>query len=523
MMSQEALNALAMAYACEMAKADESCGIGGGDSFALGDLDGCVCINEDYRAAISSSGTPNLFSVSEGALPPGLSLNLGDGVISGIPDTAGAFTFEISAYMANGAIAKKVYTIGVVQITTAALDSYTIGTPYSFQLQAVGGSGNYAWKVNTGTLPEGLTLSSTGLISGTPTAAGSDDIKFQVIDTTCESLNESYFTPGISLTTVATTITRTRRGFPDYVTGATLYKRATYSGYITQIAYPQYNYDANDYIQCAGAKYEYGGYDEIDVFGNVTSRHTKVLSSMCSSSTPAVYLPVYNWSTNTYDLVGASYLPVLLGYCWTDDPGSCPTCDADETTWNSEGNKAIFGRNDYPNLMAGPAISGTADTNSSSGTTNYGTLVLNRTGFPTNDAGGVFAANLGFFQVSATADWSIVLSDEFTGADAISGQQVTIGAGKSTENKPLSRSWWFNSVYNEQSRLVTLDFTMSCSNLVAGRSYIASYELWDSDGSHTHHAATFTAAGTTYSVTGSVGIPASGHSATIKNIRINYI
>lgn len=52
-------------------------------------------------------------------------------------------------------------------ITTTSLPSATRGQPYSKQLAATGGTTPYSWK-RIGTLPKGLSLSSTGLLSGTP-------------------------------------------------------------------------------------------------------------------------------------------------------------------------------------------------------------------------------------------------------------------------------------------------------------------------------------------------------------------
>ncbi|MCJ1708620.1 Ig domain-containing protein [Microbacterium sp. VKM Ac-2923] len=59
-----------------------------------------------------------------------------------------------------------------VKITTASLPAATVGTTYSQQL-AADGDATIAWSVDAGTLPAGLTLSGTGLLSGTPTAAAS--------------------------------------------------------------------------------------------------------------------------------------------------------------------------------------------------------------------------------------------------------------------------------------------------------------------------------------------------------------
>jgi large repetitive protein len=59
-----------------------------------------------------------------------------------------------------------------LQITTASLTSATAGTPYSATLSASGG-GTLSWSVSAGSLPAGLALGSNGVVSGTPSAAGS--------------------------------------------------------------------------------------------------------------------------------------------------------------------------------------------------------------------------------------------------------------------------------------------------------------------------------------------------------------
>ena len=60
---------------------------------------------------------------------------------------------------------------GPPTITTHSLAAGVVGSPYSDQLAASGGVSPYVWSVDSSSpvLPSGLTLSSTGLISGTPT------------------------------------------------------------------------------------------------------------------------------------------------------------------------------------------------------------------------------------------------------------------------------------------------------------------------------------------------------------------
>ena len=67
-------------------------------------------------------------------------------------------------------------------VTTASLPSAVLGAAYSVQLAATGGVAPYTWAISAGSLPTGLTLSSTGLLSGTPTASGSFTFTVQVTD-----------------------------------------------------------------------------------------------------------------------------------------------------------------------------------------------------------------------------------------------------------------------------------------------------------------------------------------------------
>jgi len=79
------------------------------------------------------------------------------------------------------------------QITSALLPDASVsangpGNPYSYQLTSLGGSYSvnqpvqWALAPNSPGLPPGLTLSSSGLISGSPTATGTYDFTVQVTD-----------------------------------------------------------------------------------------------------------------------------------------------------------------------------------------------------------------------------------------------------------------------------------------------------------------------------------------------------
>ena len=129
-----------------------------------------------YSQTLSASGdTPITWSKDSGTIPGGLTLSTA-GVISGTPTAAGDSTFTVKATNATGSVTKSL-TIKIVAagtaptITTTSLPNGTVGTAYSQSLAASGDT-PITWTRDSGTLPGGLSLSSSGVISGTPTAAG---------------------------------------------------------------------------------------------------------------------------------------------------------------------------------------------------------------------------------------------------------------------------------------------------------------------------------------------------------------
>jgi len=92
-----------------------------------------------------------------------------------------------------------------LSITTTSLSAGTAGTAYSLQLTAMGGRPPYVWTANT--LPAGLVLSPSGVLSGTPTSAGAFNIVFTVTDAANSSKSQSLALtispPPLSITSAA--------------------------------------------------------------------------------------------------------------------------------------------------------------------------------------------------------------------------------------------------------------------------------------------------------------------------------
>jgi large repetitive protein len=128
---------------------------------------------------------------SIGTMPPGLSIS-SSGLISGTPTQTGDYVFWIEMkdipsweggvfWCSDDNSTEKQFSIAIaqgVQIVQRqpVLTPGQLTVPYSLQFSATGG--NATWTVSSGTLPAGLTLSSAGLLAGTPTAAG--DYSFKI-------------------------------------------------------------------------------------------------------------------------------------------------------------------------------------------------------------------------------------------------------------------------------------------------------------------------------------------------------
>ena len=141
-----------------------------------------------YSQTLSASGgtAPYVYSVGTGALPPGLSLNSATGSITGTPTAAGSFTFIVQVTDANNFTETTPYAVNVgsavVSIGPASLSGGVVNAGYSQQLSATGGTAPYTYSVVSGALPAGLSLSSAGVISGTPTTSGSSAFTVQAKD-----------------------------------------------------------------------------------------------------------------------------------------------------------------------------------------------------------------------------------------------------------------------------------------------------------------------------------------------------
>ncbi|HEY6344829.1 MAG TPA: putative Ig domain-containing protein [Bryobacteraceae bacterium] len=153
-------------------------------SITTGNLSATVGVAFAQALAATGGVSPYVWTISSGSLPAGLSLSAG--VISGTPSAAGTATVALVVADSGVQTATKSITITVIStanqisITTGNL-SATVGVAFSQALAATGGIPPYTWSITSGSLPAGLSLNS-GVISGTPSAAGASTITLLVTD-----------------------------------------------------------------------------------------------------------------------------------------------------------------------------------------------------------------------------------------------------------------------------------------------------------------------------------------------------
>ena len=190
--------------------------------------------DRSYTASlVAERGTGLTWTVQEGVLPPGVRLDAATGALLGTSTTAGVFPVTVRVTDAVGLFDEAPVTIRInpaplpPRITTTTLPNGTLGAPYTTTLVATGGTGAPTWRVVAGALPDGLSLSATGVITGRPTREGTATFTVRATDTIPLS-DEQVLTIRINPAPVPPAITTTT--LPDGTEQVTYNARVTATG-----------------------------------------------------------------------------------------------------------------------------------------------------------------------------------------------------------------------------------------------------------------------------------------------------
>ena len=136
-----------------------------------------------FSYQIVATKSPTAYGASP--LPGGLSVNPATGLISGTPTQAGTFSITLSATNAGGTGTRTLVLTVVAAppptITSTGTASGVVGTAFTYQIVATNTPTSY----DATPLPAGLSINpATGLISGTPTGAGTSTITLSATNST---------------------------------------------------------------------------------------------------------------------------------------------------------------------------------------------------------------------------------------------------------------------------------------------------------------------------------------------------
>ncbi len=155
-------------------------------------VEGTVGVPYSYTFSLSpGSGSPGAsWSISSGALPPGLSLSSNDrtALVYGTPTQAGTFRFYVMVRDAPGpwiCCTEEEFVITIIDALSITAGSDlpvgNMGQAYGYQLATSGGTAK-SWSVSAGTLPSGVQLTPEGAIVGTPTQSAVSQFTVRATD-----------------------------------------------------------------------------------------------------------------------------------------------------------------------------------------------------------------------------------------------------------------------------------------------------------------------------------------------------
>jgi uncharacterized repeat protein (TIGR03803 family) len=150
---------------------------------------GGALVGVHFSANLQAQGGSPPYDWTSTALPGWLNLNVNSGLLQGTPalEDSGTVEFTVTATDRFGCTATRHYTIQVgcpaIEVLPESLTGAIIGAPYTLQISAQGGVEPFTFEVTAGVLPDGFTLSPSGLLEGTLAGTGSWTFTVTATDT----------------------------------------------------------------------------------------------------------------------------------------------------------------------------------------------------------------------------------------------------------------------------------------------------------------------------------------------------
>jgi uncharacterized protein YhjY with autotransporter beta-barrel domain len=193
-------------------------------------------VGAPYEQSVAASGgtAPYSYTLSAGALPPGLALDTATGAVTGTPTAGGIFNFTISVTDNTGQVGTQAYSLSIAEadiaITPTSLPAATRGFAVSTSFAASGGVAPYSYALAPGSsLPTGVTLSPAGVLGGVPTQTGTFNFTVRATDS-ATGTGPYVGQQAVTLTVNGAVISLTPANLPDVLEGRPYAQALTASG-----------------------------------------------------------------------------------------------------------------------------------------------------------------------------------------------------------------------------------------------------------------------------------------------------